>query len=86
MKNRIARTKQFVHDNSHKLSAAAGLAVGVAVTYQITKTPALQNLKLNITTDQIHKLLETPGSYVEFNAPSQMIELVVDGIQNVEYV
>lgn len=78
MKDRIARTKQFVHDHSHKLATVAGVAVGAAVTYKFTRNPTLPNLVLNATTDQLNQLLSSPGSWIEFPAPGQTINLVVD--------
>jgi hypothetical protein len=76
MKDRIIRTKQFVVKHSHELSAAAGVAVGVAVTYKFTKSPPLPNLLLHVTTEDLHNLLEKPG-YVSFDVP-EMPELVID--------
>lgn len=78
MKDRIARTKQFVHDHSHKVAAATGVAVGAVVTYKLTKNPTLPSLLLTATTDQLRQVLETPGSWIEFPVPGQTINLIVD--------
>lgn len=77
MKNRIARTRQFVRDHSHTVVAVAGVAAGAAVTYKLTKSN-LPNFVLNASTEQLNQLLANPGSYLEFETPKQMILFTVD--------
>lgn len=68
MNEKFKRVRQFAHDHPRITSAAAGVAVGAAVTAQMMYNPS-KLFHLDLTIDQAKALLEDSKICVVFNNP-----------------